>query len=291
MILQSMQERLTADRLKLLSPQLRKAARFVVEHPGEVAMRSQRQVARTAKLPPPTFTRLAHAIGYDSYDDLRDQCRAEVLQNRTVLAERAEALVTHPTDLPGRTGFFNDHALSAVQNLNRLMQQIDHIALNTATRQLAQARRVVLVGVMSARPILEYTAYIANLSLGDWSLLGRDGDGAASQLASLGSEDMAIALSTAPYAAATVTLTERLAECDVPILAVTDNHLSPLADKAAHRFFLDTTSPQFFPSHVAAMALLEALIGMVVREKGAAAQQYIAAVERQKHVLEEYWQD
>ena len=36
---------------------------------------------------------------------------------------------------------------------------------------------------------------------------------------------------------------------------------------------------------------LEALIGMVIRERGKEAQQHIAAVERQNHKLNEYWQD
>ncbi len=108
---QTVLDRFTADTLRSLSPQLRKAARYVVEHPGEVATRSQRHVARTAKLSAPTFTRLEHAIGYDSYDELRDLCRAEVMQPRTSLAEKAQTLVE---SIRLDQGEFCDHSRSAL---------------------------------------------------------------------------------------------------------------------------------------------------------------------------------
>ena len=44
-------------------------------------------------------------------------------------------------------------------------------------------------------------------------------------------------------------------------------------------------------SHVALMVVLEALVDMVTRERGTEAQKHIAAVERQNHILNEYWQE
>ncbi|WP_371227288.1 MurR/RpiR family transcriptional regulator [Roseovarius sp. 2305UL8-3] len=288
---QAVSDRLTTETLRSLSPQLRKAARYVVEHPGEVATRSQRHVARTAKLSAPTFTRLAHAIGYDSYDELRDLCRAEVMQPRTLLAEKAQTLVEAGSETPDKTAFFTQHALAGVQNIETSLGHLDHDDLGALVTRLAKARRVVLVGVMSARPILEYTAYIANMSLGGWSLLGRDGDGAAGILADLGPEDAALVFSIAPYAATSVALARHLKAANVPVIAVTDNHLSPLTEGAQHCVYLSTGSPQFFPSHVAAMVFFEAVIGMVIRERGGDSQRKIARVELQNHELGEYWQD
>lgn len=285
---QSKLKELTPGKLQTLSPQLRKAARYVVEHPDEIATRSQRFVADTAKLPAPTFTRLAHAIGYESYDGLRETCRVEMLQSRTVLAEKARKLVdTNKED----AGFAVRHAAATIRNTEALIASLDPTTLNAAAQMLSRARRVALLGVMSARPIMDYAMYLANMSLPGWRVPGRSGHGLASDLADLNERDVAIVFSIEPYAAQAVDLARNVTEQGVPLLTLTDNPLSPVAEHARHCFYIGTESPQFFPSHVAAMVFFEAIIGMVIQMKGNEAQQRIAAVERQNHRLGEYWQD
>lgn len=285
---QSKLKELTPGRLQSLSPQLRKAARYIVEHPGEIATRSQRFVADTAKLPAPTFTRLARAIGYDSYDDLRETCRVEVLNKRTTLAEKARVLVNADES---NTGFAAHHAAATIRNTEALIASLDPNEVEAAAQMLARARRVALLGAMSARPIVDYAMYLANMSLSGWMALGRSGCGLASDLADLGAEDVCIVFSIEPYAAQAIDLARTVTEQGVPLLALTDSHLSPVAEHAQHCFCIETKSPQFFPSHVAAMVFFEAIIGMAIQIKGEEAQQRIAAVERRNHKLGEYWQD
>ena len=55
-----------------LSPQLRRAADFVAANGQEVATRSLRQVSVAAGVTPPTLSRLARALGFDSYEALRE---------------------------------------------------------------------------------------------------------------------------------------------------------------------------------------------------------------------------
>src|SRR3546814_18585225 len=54
-----------------LSAQLQAAARFVLDHPREVALLSMREQARRAGVQAATMTRLAKAIGLDGYEALR----------------------------------------------------------------------------------------------------------------------------------------------------------------------------------------------------------------------------
>jgi DNA-binding MurR/RpiR family transcriptional regulator len=280
---------LTPERLHGLSPQLRRAARFVMENPGAVATRSQRHVAHAAGLPAPTFTRLAQAIGLHAYDQLRDLCRNDVLPPRTVLADRAQALVTEAQeeDLP----LIAQHASAMVQNLQVLVDRIDNDDLTAAAQLLANARHVVLIGEMSARALADYATYIANMSLTGWSVLGQPGANLSTELAILTPEDVCIATSISPYSARAVEMARHVTACDVPLIAITDNVLSPFAALADQSFFVGTESPQFFPSHVASMLVFETLLDMVIRERGAEAQKHIAAVERQNHKLKEYWRD
>jgi DNA-binding MurR/RpiR family transcriptional regulator len=279
---------LIPSKLQMLSPQLRKAARYVVDNPGEVATRSQRQIADIAQLPAPTFTRLARAIGYNSYDEMRETCRVDVLQARTALADKAQILVDG--DL-GRANFATKHAASAIRNTEKLITNLDIKDLDAAADLLSKARRVVLIGMMSGRPVVDYAVYLANMSLTGWTVLGRDGEGLATSLTSLGPEDACITFSIDPYAKRALDIAELVSNCGVPLVALTDNMLSPAAKNAHFCFYMGADSPQFFPSHVAATVFFEILIGMVIQIKGKEAQERIAAIEQQNHNLGEYWQD
>ncbi|MEM8539283.1 MAG: MurR/RpiR family transcriptional regulator, partial [Pseudomonadota bacterium] len=242
-----------------------------------------------AKLPAPTFTRLAHAIGLHSYDQLRELCRNDVLPDWTTLVGRAQALVDQAAgdDVP----LFEQHAAAMMRNIQMLSERIKASKLSDAAKVLAKARRVVLIGEMSARGLAEYAAYIANMSLTGWQVLGRTGDSLSSQLADLGPHDACVVASISPYAARAVAMAGHVARCDVPIVAITDNALSPLGPIAQHIFYVGTDSPQFFPSHVPSTLVFETLLDMVIRERGPEALEHIAAVERQNHNLNEYWRD
>lgn len=53
------------------APQLRKAARYVVKAPTEVALYSLREVAARAEVGPTTLVRLAEQLGFPSYNAFR----------------------------------------------------------------------------------------------------------------------------------------------------------------------------------------------------------------------------
>ena len=282
---------LSSERLQALSPQLRRAARFIVEHSGDVATRSQRHISTVSQLPAPTFTRLARAVGLQSYDQLRDLCREDVLRNKTILADRAKSLIAEVNENAEEPSLIARHAASAIHNLQRVVEQTDPDRLTNAARLLADARRVVLIGEMSARGLMDYVSYMVNMSLTGWKVLDRAGESLSSELAFLGSEDACIVTAVSPYSTRSLKIVRHIVEAGIPVVAITDNALSPLVPLADHSFFVVTESPQFFPSHVALMVVLEVLIDMVIRERGIEAQKHIAAVERQNHILNEYWQD
>ena len=282
---------LSSERLQALSPQLRRAARFIVEHSGDVATRSQRHVSAVSKLPAPTFTRLARAVGLQSYDQLRDLCREDVLRNKTILADRAKSLIAEVNENAEEPSLIARHAASAIHNLQRVVEQTDPDRLTNAAQLLADARRVVLIGEMSARGLMDYVSYMTNMSLTGWKVLDRASESLSSELAFLGSKDACIVTAVSPYSTRSLKIVRHIVEAGIPVVAITDNALSPLVSLADHSFFVVTESPQFFPSHVALTVVLEVLIDMVIRERGIEAQKHIAAVERQNHKLNEYWQE
>ena len=81
------QERIST-KMTMLSPQLQRAAQFVSENPEGVATRSLRYVAKLTGISPPTFTRLASALGYEKYEGLRESCRDQIMKQGLIFAAR-----------------------------------------------------------------------------------------------------------------------------------------------------------------------------------------------------------
>jgi hypothetical protein len=61
-----------ARRYPDLPPRLQHAARFIIDNPDQIAVRSMREIARRAAVAPATMVRLARALDFADYDDMRD---------------------------------------------------------------------------------------------------------------------------------------------------------------------------------------------------------------------------
>lgn len=276
-----------SERLQGLSPQLRRAARFVVENPDDIAMRSQRHIADVAKLPAPTFTRLARAIGYESYDALKERCRDEVLSRGVSLDDASRGL----DGVEVETFTLPKHVAASVKGIETLLRDIDPVDLNEIARLLANARRVVLIGEMRARAFVDYATYLSDMSLDAWTVIGRGTVSLAAETRDLGPQDAAIIVTMKPYSVRSIEIARIIAEAGTPLIALTDSTLSPAAGIAKHLLVASADSPQFFPSYVVTTLLIETLVGMVVAEKGDDAQRRIADTARRSRALNEYWRD
>jgi len=276
-----------------LSPQMRRAAQFLLDHTDEVATRSLRHVAGSAQLPPPTFSRLARALGCNTYEELRDLCRDEIRQRKSRFADKALKLLDMDANaaVSGREPYLVRQSASAISNIQTLLESTENRQLEQTAARLAAAGNVVLIGTLSSYAFVDYVSYLAGMAFPNWSVIGRGGASMCSGISGLGKHDAALVVSKEPFARRSI-LAARLAhEQGAYVVAITDAGHSPVWEFADSVFMVSTESPQFFTSHVAALVLLETLMGMVVKSRGADAQRRIAEVERQNHRLGEYWED
>lgn len=280
-------------RFESLSPRVKLAARFVAEQPHRVAMRSLRQIASAANLSPPTFTRLARAVGCENYEALREICRREATHRTQTFADKARLLQMHAKgdarEQPG--ALVRDQALAAIANIETLLVTIDPRKLDTAARILASSERVLLVGLLSSTPFVDYAAYMANMAFPNWHVVARSGTSIPAALLDLTRRDAVLVLTKSPYARRSIQAARIATDAGARVIAITDGVHSPILPFARISLIVSTDSPNFFPSHAATLVLFEALIGMVVRRSGSRAQSRIAAVERANRSQGEYWED
>jgi len=289
----SLQERI-AGHFEDLSPQLRVAARYVAEHPQEVAMRSLRQIASSMALPPPTFTRLARSVGCGTYEELREICRLETSRRTRTFAEKAQSLQRHGDRASKRSeprepgALLREQVSAAIGNLESTLAGIDLGRLAAAADVLATAEKVVLIGSLSSTAFTDYTGYMAGMAFANWRTAGTNSTSMPASLVDVGKRAAVLVVTKSPYARKSVDAASLAHRAGAQIVAITDGLQSPVMRFAHHSFIVATDSPNFFPSHAATVVLLETLIGMVIRRSGRSAQQRIAAVENANRENGEY---
>ena len=269
-----------------LSPQLRHAADYLAGNAQEAATRSLRQVAAAAGVAPPTLSRLARALGFEGYEELRDLARAEIGRRQVSFAERAHALQA------GRDegSLLVEQARAAVGNLETLVDETDPARLLAAARLLARAPRVCVVGALASAAFADYIGYLASMAFTGWTVPLR-GEASVAALSALGPGDAVLAISFRPAARRTVEAVRLARERGATVLAITDGPGNPVAGMADLGFAAATESPHFFTSYVSALVLAEALVTMAVRESGASGEARIARVEAAQHAAGERWSE
>lgn len=236
--------------------QLQRAARYVLDHPDEVALVSMREVARNAGVQPSTMTRLAKFLKLDGYEDIRsDHARAIRL--------RAEGFAAQQERAHGDEGLAPQMLQSLSLQIARLAEPASLARLEAATARLAQAQRIHVLGLRSCHLVAWHFHYVMTL-LGKQT---RHLDGPAGTLGDglmrVDEGDVLLAISVNPYARHTLELAELARQKGLGVVAITDSEVSPLTAIADETILCPTDSPTFFHTLAPALAVSEVLCGLL----------------------------
>ncbi|MEM8812662.1 MAG: MurR/RpiR family transcriptional regulator [Pseudomonadota bacterium] len=212
-----------------LSPHLQRIARAALEEPNDFALNTTAVIAGRLDVQPSTLIRFAKQFGYSGFSGLQRVFRQRLIEGtastrETVYAE-AEARA-NPRDMAEIL------AASARANraaIDRLEQEMDTKRLAAAVDVISSARHVYVAGLRRSRPIADYLVYGLLRSERASSLLDFSGGMAGPQTATLGADDLLVAIAFPPYSQPVV---EAVMDAHVSgrrILAITDGPESPLA--------------------------------------------------------------
>jgi DNA-binding MurR/RpiR family transcriptional regulator len=270
-----------------LSPQLREAARWVIDHPADVALLTSREQARRAGVTPATLTRLAQRFGLDGYDAVRKLYGEAVRQRPDSFRGRAQELLER-RDAEGDAALVQDTFASAASHLQALAHPSAIERFTAAAERIAGADRVFCLGLRSSFAVAYVFHYVRSL-FGSASVLV-DGAGGAGVdvLRTIGRDDVMLAISVRPYTAQTIKAARHAKACGARVVAVTDSELSPLAALADEVVLVGTETPSFFHTMAPAFAAVECLAALVAARRGAAALAALKASEDQLAAFDTY---
>ncbi|MCU1454561.1 MAG: hypothetical protein JWN46_2707 [Acidimicrobiales bacterium] len=250
-----------------LAPAERRVADAVLADPQLVAFGTVAELAGRAETSGATVVRLATRLGLHGYADLQGRVRADLTHDLRQATARIRQPA--PADLPGRT------AAAAADAVEATLGRVDRASFGAAVALLSARSHQVFVAVSEASTGigLQVAVELGMLRPGVVRVLGNP-VAVFRTLADLRPGDALLVLDLPRYDRWLLEVVDHAVDRGARLIALTDSGLAPVAARADLAFTVAGGGTGPFDSHVAALALLEALVaGVAAKLRGPAAQQ------------------
>ena len=247
-----------------MSPQLQRIASYALEHPHDMALDTVAKLARGAGVQPSSLVRFAQALGYDGFSELQRVFRGRLVERSNQspglhdYRERAAALrAAHGA---GPKGVLSRFVAEGIAALEKLPDAVSAAELASAVRILAGARSIHTLGQRRSFTVAYYLAY----ALTQLDLRAQLLDSSAGMLRDkaelIGPKDALIVMSFKNYTAEVIEVAQQCHARGVPVIAITDHALSPLARHAKLCFQIEEKPSQPFGMLAGPICFAQALV-------------------------------
>lgn len=249
---------LIAAEYPALSSGNQQIARYFTQNPNIIGLESIHSIAAKCDVHPSSLVRFAQALGYAGFKDIQAVFQTRLAEAAPGFRERINALETELTrnESRGPMGFLRDLVVRDMASIQGLLESVTEEALTEAARLLTRCDTIYIAGQMRSEPIAQLLRYLLTMLQRRVVLLDPSG-GLAQQMAlTMGPRDVLVAIAFRHYAKEVVAIAE---EAAVPIIAITDSQLSPIAKNAKVLFTIPEEEYSFSRSLAAPMCLVQAV--------------------------------
>ena len=259
--------------LPSLPMRLQEVGRFVAANDYDATTRSMRDLAAEAGADPAAFTRLAKAIGYSGWDELR---AALTEARRPAQASPFSARARGRRGPNAEMSLVSDKLEAEAAGLARISAS----AIASAAKALHEARRVWIAGFRSCRSVAELLNYQLRLFRPDTAQLVGGSGPEDLDLGAFRADDAVVVIGFAPYSSASVLSARGAHESRATLIAIADKVSAPMAEGADHLLLFEAAaSPGFFPSLTGAIAVAQSLAAATFMLGGASARHRLEETE------------
>jgi DNA-binding MurR/RpiR family transcriptional regulator len=242
-----------------------------------------RELASVAGADPASFTRLAKALGYSGWDELRAALtEARRPAQSSPFSGRARGRRQGPN---ADVSLISDKLEAEAAGLLRIAPD----AVARAARALHAAHRIWIAGFRSCRSVAELLNYELRLFRPeDVQLVGGSGPEDL-DFGAFRPGDAVVVIGFMPYSTASVLSARAAHRSDASLVAIADSATAPMAEGADHLLLYEAaSSPGFFPSLTGAIAIAQALAAVTFALGGASAKKRLEHTEARLAALSQY---
>lgn len=239
---------------KTLSKGQKQLAAYITENYDRAAFITASKMGCIVGVSESTVVRFAYALGYDGYPELQKSLQ-ELIRNKLTSVQRIQLTGDlQPNDV------LRSVLKSDVSNIRATIDSIDNASFNAAINALLEAKKVYIVGLMSAAPLAQFLAYYLGFVMDNVVMVSGAMGNIYEDLFRISSEDVCIGISFPRYSNRTIDALDFARGKDATIIAITDSVSSPIAEKAEHALIARSDMAGFADSLVAPLSLINAII-------------------------------
>jgi DNA-binding MurR/RpiR family transcriptional regulator len=245
-----------------LSPHLQRIAQLALDDPNTFALETVVNLAATAGVQPSTLIRFAKEFGYTGFSDMQKVFKLRLIEGAPVYRER---IYQHRNQLEAAAGddplaILHEFCDASVLCLERLKETVSGERLREALDMLSAAEQVYVIGQRRAFPVAAYFAYgLMRLEI-PCHLLDNVGGMVPQQVATIGPNDLLVAVAFAEYTPSVVEVVHDAHIRGIPTLTITDVPSSPLAKHGSVYFTVDDADIHRFRPIAGSISLVQSLI-------------------------------
>jgi DNA-binding MurR/RpiR family transcriptional regulator len=244
-----------------MSKSYQRIAMYLTQNPNDVAVQSVNVIGEHCGVHASNVVRFAQALGYDGFKSLQVLFQKRLSTAAPGFEARVKALESELGARSDRSegGFLRDLIVRDIASLQNLLTDVSEDDLAKAVTLLEKAEVVYLLGQLRSSPVAELLRYVLTM-LGKRCVLLDPSGGLATHMArAMRKTDVLLAISFRFYATEVVNVVEDVAGRKIPIIAISDSTLSPLARTASVLFAVPEHEYTFSRSLAAPMCLAQAL--------------------------------
>ena len=204
---------------------LRQCAKFFAANTDRIAVSTVAELAAGAGVPPSAVIRFCQIIGFSGFSEMQKLFRTAYAPGLPDYAARLKNLQDSGRD--SAPALLAEFVHAGRLSLEILAKSCDEAALSQAVTLLSAAETVHIIGLRRAFPVATYLAYVLEKMAVPAML--HDGTGALDHRHALRPGDALVAITFAPYSEETLTLAQHAADRGLPVVALTDREISPVA--------------------------------------------------------------
>jgi DNA-binding MurR/RpiR family transcriptional regulator len=233
-----------------LTPQEQRVADFILDHLDDLAVYNASELARLSGVSKATVSRLFRRLGFQDSAEVRAQARAL----------RSEgAPVGGPGAAAGTPSGLLSHAQAEADNLARLLAFVQDGRLDDASRLIAAARHVLVVGLRNSFAVALHLRQQLIQSRDGVRLAPQPGQSLGEELIGLGSRDVIVLMGFRRRPAGFQALLSSITALGIPLVLIADSSARRYSDQAACWLECSVDSPSAFDSYATAMSLVNLL--------------------------------
>jgi DNA-binding MurR/RpiR family transcriptional regulator len=244
-----------------LSRQEQRAADFILDHLGDLAVYNATELAKLSGVSKATVSRLFRRLGFSDSAEVREHARSLRSQGAPLGGIGAAA---------GTPSALAAHALQEAENVQKLLAGLDDGRLDAASRLIAGAGEVVLIGLRNSYPLALHLRQQLAQARERVRLAPIPGQSLGEDLAGLGSRDVVVLVGFRRRPSGFALIMQALRERGVPVVLISDSSARRHAEGASYWLECPVDSVSAFDSYAAAMSLMNLLasgvLGVDVRD-------------------------